>query len=111
LRQAAELGYATTGMPKEEELKRLDSKEERELIKKIAELPNEIEVAARLMEPHRLARYVLDLASLFHSFYNSHRVLVDDEGLREARLGLVRATKQVLANVLGILGVTAPERM
>ena len=111
LRLAAELGYATTGMPKEEELKRLDSKEERELIKKIAELPNEIEVAARLMEPHRLARYVLDLASLFHSFYNSHRVLVDDEGLREARLGLVRATKQVLANVLGILGVTAPERM
>lgn len=111
LRQAAELGYNTTGMAKEVDLHRLASNEERELLKKIAELPNEIEVAARLMEPHRLARYVLDLAGLFHSFYNSQRVLVDDEGLREARLGLVSSTKQVIANVLGILGVTAPERM
>lgn len=111
LRQAAEQGYNTAGIPQEGELKRLQSNEERELLKKIAELPNEIEVAARLTEPHRLARYVLDLAGLFHSFYNSQRVLVDEEGLREARLGLVRSTKQVLANVLGILGVTAPERM
>ncbi|AFM02419.1 arginyl-tRNA synthetase [Desulfitobacterium dehalogenans ATCC 51507] len=111
LRQAAEQGYNTAGIPQEGDLKRLQSNEERELLKKIAELPNEIEVAARLTEPHRLARYVLDLAGLFHSFYNSQRVLVDEEGLREARLGLVRSTKQVLANVLGILGVTAPERM
>ena len=111
LRQAAEQGYNTAGIPQEGELKRLQSNEERELLKKIAELPNEIEVAARLTEPHRLARYVLDLAGLFHSFYNSQRVLVDEEGLREARLGLVRSTKQVLANVLGILGVTDPERM
>jgi arginyl-tRNA synthetase len=111
LRQANELGYAAAGIPAEASLKRLESNEERELLKKIAELPNEIEVAARLTEPHRLARYVMDLAALFHSFYNSQRVLVEDEQLREARLGLVRSTKQVLANVLGILGVTAPERM
>ncbi|AGA70855.1 arginyl-tRNA synthetase [Desulfitobacterium dichloroeliminans LMG P-21439] len=111
LRQAAELGYTTEGMPQANNLKSLDSTEERELLKKIAELPNEIEVAARLTEPHRLARYVLDLAALFHSFYNSQRVLVEDEGLREARLGLVHSTKYVIANVLGILGVTAPERM
>jgi arginyl-tRNA synthetase len=111
LRQADELGYNASGIPLETNLKRLDSTEERELLKKIAELPNEIEVAARLCEPHRLARYVLDLAALFHTFYNSQRVLIEDEGLREARLGLVRTTKQVLANVLGILGVTAPERM
>lgn len=111
LRQADELGYAYAGIPGEANLKRLESTEERELLKKIAELPNEIEVAARLTEPHRLARYVMDLAALFHSFYNSQRVLVEDSELREARLGLVRSTKQVLANVLGILGVTAPERM
>ena len=111
LRQANELGYTFEGIPGEANLKRLESTEERELLKKIAELPNEIEVAARLTEPHRLARYVMDLAALFHSFYNSQRVLVDDNDLREARLGLVRSTKQVLANVLGILGVTAPERM
>ncbi|MEL1133544.1 arginine--tRNA ligase [Desulfitobacterium sp. THU1] len=111
LRQAAELGYTTEGIPQADNLKGLDSTEERELLKKIAELPNEIEVAARLTEPHRLARYVLDLAALFHSFYNSQRVLVEEEGIREARLGLVHSTKYVLANVLGILGVTAPERM
>ncbi len=111
LRQADELGYAFAGIPGEANLKRLESTEERELLKKIAELPNEIEVAARLTEPHRLARYVMDLAALFHSFYNSQRVLVEDRELREGRLGLVRSTKQVLANVLGILGVTAPERM
>jgi len=110
LRQAEELGDAGAP-PLEEDLKRLDSTEERDLLKKIADLPSEIAVAARLMEPHRLARYVLDLAALFHTFYNSQRVLVDDEGLRRARLSLVRCVKQVIGNVLGILGVTAPEKM
>lgn len=110
LRQAEELGDAGTP-PLEEDLKRLDSSEERDLLKKMADLPSEVIVAARLMEPHRLARYVLDLAGLFHTFYNSQRVLVDDEGLRRARLSLVRAVKQIISNVLGILGVSAPERM
>ena len=110
LRQAEEFGG--TGVPPlEEDLKRLDSSEERDLLKKMADLPGEIIVAARLMEPHRLARYVLDLAGLFHTFYNSQRVLVDDEGLRRARLSLVTAVKQIISNVLGILGVSAPEKM
>lgn len=109
LRQAEELGDA--GDPLEEDLKRLNSSEERDLLKKMADFPSEIMVAARLMEPHRLARYVLDLAGLFHTFYNSQRVLVDDEGLRRARLNLVRAVKQIVSNVLRILGVSAPERM
>lgn len=111
LRQADELGYNYSEMPSEGELARLDSTEERDLLKKIADLPSEIGTAARLMEPHRMARYVLDLAGLFHTFYNSQRVLVDEEGLRKPRLALVRSTQQVLANVLGVLGVTAPERM
>jgi len=110
LRQAQELGD-TEAPPLKEDLIRMDSTEERDLLKKIADLPSEILVAARLMEPHRLARYVLDLAALFHTFYNCQRVLVDDEGLRRARLSLVRAVKQVISNVLGILGVSAPERM
>jgi len=110
LRQAEELGDLGTP-PLEEDLIRLDSTEERDLLKKMADLPSEIIVAARLMEPHRLARYVLDLAGLFHTFYNSQRVLVDDQGLRRARLNLVRAVKQIVANVLSILGVSAPERM
>ena len=110
LRQAEELGD-TGALPSEEDLKRLDSTEERDLLKKMADLPSEIIVAARLMEPHRLARYVLDLAGLFHTFYNSQRVLVDDQGLRRARLSLVRAVKQIIRNVLDILGVSAPEKM
>jgi arginyl-tRNA synthetase len=110
LRQAQELGYTGTH-PLEEDLKRLNSTEERDLLKKIADLPSEIIIAARLMEPHRLARYVLDLAALFHTFYNSQRVLVDDLKLRGARLSLVAAVRQVIGNVLGILGVTAPKKM
>ncbi|MDR3541140.1 MAG: arginine--tRNA ligase [Desulfosporosinus sp.] len=110
LRQAEELGNSGTP-PLAEDLQRLDSSEERDLLKKMADLPSEIIVAARLMEPHRLARYVLDLAGLFHTFYNSQRVLVDDEGLRRARLSLVTAVKQIISNVLGILGVSAPEKM
>ena len=110
LRQAEELGYSLTP-PDEEEVKRLSCPEERDLLKKIADLPEEVGAAATLMEPHRLARYVLDLAALFHTFYNSQRVLVKDEGLRRARLGLVGAVRQCICNVLGILGVSAPEKM
>lgn len=110
LRQAEELGDPGNP-PSEEDLKLLNSTEERDLLKKMADLPSEVIIAARLMEPHRLARYVLDLAGLFHTFYNSQRVLVDDEGLRRARLSLVGAVKQIISNVLGILGVSAPERM
>lgn len=111
LRQAKEQGYDPDINPEDRHLKLLTSPEERDLLKKIADLPGEISLAARLTEPHRLARYVLDLAALFHTFYNSQRVLIDDEELRTGRLGLIRSTRQVLANVLNILGVSAPERM
>ncbi|KLU59188.1 arginine--tRNA ligase [Peptococcaceae bacterium CEB3] len=111
LRQAGDT-EAEAEIPAERELELLlDSQEERALLKKMADFPDEISLAARLLEPHRLARYVLDLAGLFHTFYNSHRVLVEEEGLRRARLALIRSTRQVIANVLGILGVSAPERM
>jgi len=110
LRQALELGD-TGKPPSDDDLKLLNSTEERDLLKKMADLPSEVTIAARLMEPHRLARYVLDLAALFHTFYNSQRVLVDNEGLRRARLSLVGAVKQIISNVLGVLGVSAPEKM
>lgn len=110
LRQAEENGLNLSA-PSEEDLSRLSSPEERALLKKLADYPEEINLAARTQEPHRLARYVLDLASLFHTFYNSQRVLVEEESLRRARLALIRATKQVIADVLAIIGVTAPERM
>jgi arginyl-tRNA synthetase len=112
LRQAQELGADISAVLSDENFKLLlNSPEERDLLKKLADFPGEINLAARLMEPHRLARYVLDLAGLFHTFYNSQRVLVDDDNLRRARIALVLAIKQVLVNVLRILGVSAPERM
>ena len=111
LRQAKEQGFDTDINPDVSQLALLNSTEEKDLLKKIVDLPGEIALAAKMTEPHRLARYVLDLASLFHTFYNSQRVLIDDTDLRVARLGLIKSTRQVLANVLAILGVSAPERM
>lgn len=89
----------------------LTEESELELIRKIANLPTEIAYAAEQLEPYRMARYATDLATLFHSFYNSCRVLTDDEALRDARLVLVNATRITLRNVLTLLGVSAPERM
>lgn len=84
---------------------------EAELIRKIADLPDEIVEAAVNREPHRMTRYAHELASLFHSFYNSCRVLCEDPELCAARLILVDAARIALRNVLEILGITAPERM
>lgn len=84
---------------------------ELELIRKIADFPNQIAEAAEELAPYKLARYATDLATLFHSFYNSCRVLTDDPDLKNARLVLVNATRITLRNVLTILGVSAPVRM
>ena len=89
----------------------LKEEAELELIRKIANLPTEIAYAAEQLEPYRMARYATDLATLFHSFYNSCRVLTDDKALSDARLVLVNATRITLRNVLTMLGVSAPERM
>ncbi|MCL6581529.1 MAG: arginine--tRNA ligase, partial [Firmicutes bacterium] len=62
-------------------------------------------------EPHRLTRYALDVATSFHKFYDTCRVLTEDPALRRARLALADATRIVLANVLALLGVSAPDRM
>lgn len=89
----------------------LSSPEEENLIRYLALFPEEVAEAARRREPHRLTRYALDLASLFHSFYNRHRVLGQEPTLSVARLDLCRAVAQTLRNALALLGVTAPERM
>jgi arginyl-tRNA synthetase len=85
--------------------------EELQIIRKIADFPEEIAIAARTLAPHRLARYVLDLAGMFHSFYNHHRVLNEDKALQDARLVLMECTRITLKNALDILGVSAPEQM
>ena len=95
----------------EVDLTLLTAPEEIDLIKKLAEYPDEIRIAAQTLEPSRLTRYVTDVASLFHSFYNECRVKGEEEKLMKARLLLVSAVKTVIKNVLDILSINAPERM
>ncbi|AGB42365.1 arginyl-tRNA synthetase [Halobacteroides halobius DSM 5150] len=96
---------------KQIDFSKLDAEAELNLIKKLADYPVEIAKSAKSREPHHIARFAYDLAAEFHKFYNKCRVLVDDQELVAARLSLVLATKQVLVNVLNLLGVSAPESM
>jgi arginyl-tRNA synthetase len=89
----------------------LVDEQELEILQKLLDYPDTIESAARDLAPHQLAFYLKELAGAFHSYYNSTRVLVDDESIRPARLALADAVRQVLANGLAILGVSAPEKM
>ncbi len=94
-----------------EELKRLANPEEIQLIKAMARFPEVIKNSAHFMEPHRITFYLLNLASVFHAYYNKHRVLTDDCQLTSARLYLVLAVQKIIRNGLSLLGVSAPERM
>jgi arginyl-tRNA synthetase len=89
----------------------LDTDEEKELIRILAELPYEIITAVEKMDPSRITRYAMDVASNFHTFYNACRVRTDDKKLMKARVELVKSVRIVLKNVLVILGIKAPERM
>ncbi|GAT09382.1 arginine--tRNA ligase [Mycolicibacterium novocastrense] len=110
-RNAAELGV----VPSTENLQLLDHDKEGTLIRNIGEFPRVLKTAAALREPHRVSRYLEDMAGDYHRFYDSCRVLPQGDEtpneLHGARLALCQATRQVIANGLGILGVTAPERM
>ena len=113
LRNAADLGLAPAGADFDPAL--LSDPREGDLLRALAEFPRVVGHAAELREPHRVARYLEDTAASFHRFYDECRVLpVGDEeptSLHAARLLLVAATRQVIANGLGLLGVTAPDRM
>ena len=84
---------------------------EEPLLRRLADFPDEIALAAREFAPHQLTFYLKDLAQEFHSYYNAERFLVDDRRTRDARLALVVAVGQVLRNGLGILGIRAPDEM
>jgi arginyl-tRNA synthetase len=112
LRNAAELGIARgddfyAGL--------LEHEKEQELLKALGEFPQVVATAAELREPHRVARYCEELAGTYHRFYDSCRVLPQGDqratDLTRARLWLVEASRTVLANGLGMLGVSAPDRM
>lgn len=92
-------------------LGRLTTEHEYDLLRKIGELPQEVSIAAENYAPHRLIRYVYELASLFHSYYKAERVITEDAEQTQARFALLDAVRTVIANVLRLVGVTAPERM
>lgn len=93
------------------DLAALSLPEEQRLIKHLAHFPDMLAEAAEALEPHRLTFYLTDLAELFHAYYHDNRVLTEDTRTKKARLYLVEAVRQVVANGLDILGVSAPERM
>ncbi|WP_309495966.1 arginine--tRNA ligase [Mechercharimyces sp. CAU 1602] len=89
----------------------LTEEQEYDLLNKLGEFPAEIALAAENMAPNRVIRYIFELASLFHSYYNAHRVIGDDPSVTQARLALYQAIQQVLINGLKSIGVSAPEKM
>ena len=92
-------------------LDRLTEDAEKALLKKLAAYPELIKNAAAQSEPHTVANYLRELAGDFHSYYNAHKMLIDDQALRNARLSLSEAVRQVLENGLSLLGVSAPQEM
>ena len=95
----------------DEKLDLLTHEAEIDLMKMLAKFPEEIKLSAESRQPHHLTTYAYDLATAFHSFYNNCRVNTDSTELAQARLYLVNAARQVLKNVLTLLGITAPEQM
>ncbi len=89
----------------------LKEKEEIALLKKLCDLPEEIRMAAETREPAKITRYVMDLASAFHTFYNACRVKVEDQDVMNARLKLVDSTRIVIQGILKMLKINAPEKM
>ncbi|WP_394280854.1 arginine--tRNA ligase [Corynebacterium sp.] len=110
-RKADEAGVTTEGA----DLALLTHEKEGDLIRTLGEFPAVIKAAAELREPHRVARYAEELAGVFHRFYDACQILPkageSAEPIHSARLALAAASRQVLANALGLVGVTAPERM
>ncbi len=110
-RKLDEKGYVHNQAIGEAALGRLVEPQESALLRAMAEYPDIVAAAAAKRAPHVIAHYLRELAQQFHTYYNAHQVLVDDEDLRNARLNLGLAVKQVLVNGLDLLGVSAPDSM
>jgi arginyl-tRNA synthetase len=96
-------GYSQLGL--------LVEPQEKALMRSLSRYPEIVELAANNRAPQHVVHYLRDLANDFHTYYNAHAFIVDDANLRDARLYLISATRTVIANGLGILGVSAPEKM
>ncbi|MEW6444774.1 MAG: arginine--tRNA ligase [Pseudomonadota bacterium] len=111
LRQLEGKGWSHDRVRGEASSARLELEGEAELARQIGQYPELVLRAAQACEPHQLVHYLRELASGFHSYYNGHQFLVEDDELRDARLNLILAVRQVIRNGLGLLGVSAPESM
>jgi arginyl-tRNA synthetase len=103
--------FSKDAKPNLDNLALLDKQQETDLIKTLMHYPKIIEAAAVNLEPYILLAYLQDLAGLFHSYYNAHRIVTDDKPLTEARIALIHTVKKVLASGLNLLGVTPLEKM
>ena len=110
-RQMNEKGYTFFQSKKLSDLSTLTEDHEIKLLRSLAKYPDVIESAAVSFEPHQLAYYLKDLANDFHTYYNVNQFLVKDDLIRNARLSLIDATRQVIRNGLLQLGVSSPEEM
>jgi len=110
-RQLEEKDWSRNLLQGMENLDRLTEEHETDLVGTLARYPEVLERAALQYEPHQLIQYLRELATEFHTYYNAHQFLVEDAPLRDARLNLISAVRQVLANGLGLLKINAPEAM
>ena len=110
IRKAAENGIGEIGYD-EAGVARLTEPEEIVLLKTLSRFPESVQSSAENLEPHRITFFLMNLASVFHAYYNKHRVLTDDSVLSCGRLYLVEAVRKVIQNGLALLGVSAPEKM
>ena len=111
LRQAAERGIVLEPTAGTTNLERLTEAHEQALLRSLSRYPEVVETAALNEEPHLVTTYLRELANDFHTYYNAHQFLVDDAPLRDARIKLILAVRQVLRNGLGLIGVSAPSEM
>ncbi|MBT3057807.1 MAG: arginine--tRNA ligase [Candidatus Thiodiazotropha sp. (ex Lucina pensylvanica)] len=109
--QAAEQGIPVENDATAVDFGLLSEPHEQNLITSMAKYPEAVEAAALHEEPHQLTHYLRELANDFHTYYNAHKFLIEDSALRNARLQLILATRQVVRNGLNLLGVSAPEKM
>ena len=110
LKKAQDQGV-TLKTPTDSQLALLNSNEEKELIAHLAGLTDEIIASAKAYDPAKITHYVIELATLFHKFYNAHRVMTEDENLMQARLYLCTAVKDTIKNILTMLKISVPETM
>jgi len=111
LRKLEEQGWQWDAEAALDQLDQLGEEHEKALLRRLDRFPEVVTQAATCFEPHQVATYLRELAGDFHTWYNAHKMLVEDEPLRNARLALSLAVRQVIANGLALLGVSAPEAM